>query len=70
MIKVLGVGGKIIIDFLPCSNLEKKIIHDLIVKSFLDDFPTNKIWEWTNGGSFEIERERDKSPLKLLVQDN
>ena len=70
LIKVLGIGGKIIIDFLPCSKSEKRIIHDLVVESFLDDIPTNKIWGWTNGGSFELERERDKSPLKLLVQNN
>ena len=70
LIKVLGIGGKIIIDFLPCSKLEKRIIYDLIVESFLEDIPTNRIWGWTNGGSFELERERDKSPLKLLVQDN
>ncbi len=70
LIKVLGIGGKIIIDFLPCSKLEKRIIYDLIKSSFLDDFLTNKIWGWTRGGSFELERERDKSPLKLLVQHN
>ena len=47
LIKVLGIGGKIIIDFLPCSKLEKKMIHDSIVEYFLDDISTNKIWGWT-----------------------
>ena len=70
LIKVLGIGGKIIIDFLPCTKPEKRVIYDFIVNYFLDDMPTNKIWGWTNGGSFELERERDKSPLKLLVKDN
>tara|TARA_X000000950_G_scaffold206296_1_gene248211 strand:+ start:171 stop:1208 length:1038 start_codon:yes stop_codon:yes gene_type:complete len=70
LIKVLGSGGKIIIDFLPCTKSQKKVIYNFIVGSFLDDIPKNKIWGWTNGGSFELERERDKSPLKLLVQDN
>ena len=70
LIKVLGIGGKIIIDFLPCSKSEKRKIYDLIVQFFLDDIPKNKIWGWTNGGSFELERERDKIPLTLLVQDN
>tara|TARA_B100000963_G_C22618939_1_gene668848 strand:- start:87 stop:1124 length:1038 start_codon:yes stop_codon:yes gene_type:complete len=70
LIKVLGIGGKIIIDFLPCAKVDKRIIHDFIVSSFLDDIPTNKIWGWTKGGSFELERERDKSPLKLLIEDN
>jgi len=70
LIKVLGVGGKIVIDFLPCTKTEKKVIYDFIVDYFFDDIPTNKIWGWTRGGSFELQRERDKSPLKLLVQDN
>ncbi len=70
LIKVLGIGGKIIIDFLPCTSSEKKVIYDFIVRFFFDDIPTNKIWGWTNGGSFEMQRKRDKSPLKLLVQDN
>ncbi len=70
IIKVLGIGGKIIIDFLPCSRSKKKLIYEFIVRFFLDDIPKNKIWGWTNGGSFELERERDKSPLKLLLWDN
>ena len=37
---------------------------------FLDDNATNKIWGWTKGGAFELERKRDKSPLKLLVHGN
>ena len=67
LIQVLGIGGKIIIDFLPCSNLEKSLIYDFFAKSLQDDF-SNKIWGWTKGGSFELERKRDKTPLKLLIQ--
>ena len=70
LIKILGIGGKIIIDFLPCSKAEKREIHDFFVGSFFDDVLTSKIWGWTNGGSFELERARDKIPLKLLIQDN
>ncbi len=67
LIKVLGIGGKIIIDFLPCPKSEKTIIYNSIVGYFLNDIVPNKIWGWTNGGSFELERKRDKSPLKLLI---
>ena len=52
------------------GTVDKRIVYDFIVTSFLDDIPTNKIWGWTKGGFFELERERDKSPLKLLIQDN
>ena len=67
LIKVLGVGGKIIIDFLPCSKPEKRIIYDFIVRFFLDEMPTNRVWGWTDGGAFELERKRDESPLKILL---
>ncbi len=70
LIKILGIGGKIIIDFLPCSKVEKGIIFDFILESFLDDIPTTKVWGWTGGGLFELERERDKSPLKILIKHN
>ena len=69
LIKILGLGGKIIIDFLPCSKLVQREICELIMV-FLDDNATNKIWGWTNGGAFELERKRDKSPLKLLIHGN
>ena len=70
LIKILGIGGKIIIDFLPCSQGEKRIIFDFIVQSFLNDIPKNKVWGWTDGGLFELEREREKSPLKILLKHN
>ena len=51
-------------------NESKRVIYDFMVEYFFDDIPTNKIWGWTNGGAFELQRERDNSPLKLLVHDN
>ena len=65
--KILGFGGKIIIDFLPCSKIVKREIYDLILSSFSNDNQRNKIWGWTKGGAFELEREREKTPLKLLI---
>ena len=61
LIKILGIGGKIIIDFLPCSKSEKTVIYDFIVRYFLGDIVTHKIWGWTNGGSFELEAKEIKA---------
>ena len=69
-VKILGFGGKIIVDFLPCSKLVKREIEDVFAKFSLDDNQRNKIFGWTKGGTFELERERDKSPLKLLIPNN
>ena len=70
LIKILGFGGKIIIDFLPCSKAAQKEIYEFFVDFFLNDNLRNKIWGWTNGGAFELECERNKSPLKFLVEYN
>ena len=44
-------------------------IHEKILLSFAEDLASTKIWGWTKGGIFELERERDKVPLDLLLQD-
>ena len=69
IIKVLGLGGKILIDFLPCSKELKREIYKNISLSLSRDPVKNKIWGWTKGGIFELERKRDKIPLKLLMED-
>ena len=68
--RILGFGGKIIVDFLPCSKLVKREIEDFFAVFSLDENQKNKIFGWTKGGAFELERERDKSPLKLLIPNN
>ena len=66
IIRVCGFGGKIVIDFLPCSEELRKEIHTKILKLFSKDPVTNKIWGWTKSRIFELERKREKIPLKLL----
>ena len=67
LIKILGLGGKIIIDFISCSKKSKEKIKEKIVCLLSDDYNRTKIWGWTKGGSFELERERDKTPIHLLL---
>ena len=70
VIKICGFGGKILIDFLPCSKSSRKKIYRKFVACFDQDSISNKIWGWTKSGIFEIERKRDKIPLELLIQRN
>ena len=69
VIRVLGFGGKILIDFLPSSQELRKEIFKKIKLLFSEDVVRNKIWGWTKSGLFELERERTKVPLQLLMQD-
>ncbi len=70
IIKVCGFGGKILIDFLPCSQASRKKLHRKVLNYFSKDTVESKLWGWTKGGTFEMERKRDKIPLELLIKDN
>ncbi len=67
IIRVCGFGGKIVIDFLPCAQNVRKRIYKEISNFFFKDSAKIKIWGWTKSGIFELERTRDKIPLKLLM---
>lgn len=67
IIKVCGFGGKILIDFLPCSRYLRQKIYKKMFAFFSNDTEKNKIWGWTKSGVFELERKRNKIPLKLLL---
>ena len=70
LIRILGIGGKILIDFLPCSKSTKRNIFNKMIKLFERDEARNMIWGWTKGGSFELVRERDKTPLNIILRNN
>ena len=67
LIKQRGIGGKILIDFLPSSKGLRKRILNIFQGYSTSDSQKNIVWGWTRGGAFEIERERDKTPLNLLL---
>ena len=67
IIRVCGFGGKILIDFLPCSQASRIKIHRKLLNDFSKDRVKIKLWGWTKGGTFELERKRDKIPLNLLI---
>lgn len=69
MITLLGIGGKIIIDFLPSPFSSKREILSKLRKSLEIDTAKSTIWGWTKSGAFEIERERTKTPIKLVLND-
>ena len=70
VITLCGFGGKILIDFLPSSGEARKEIYKKMSLCFSGDTVKNKIWGWTKSGIFELERKRDKIPLKLLIANN
>ena len=67
IIRVCGFGGKILIDFLPCSPASRRKIYKKLLNYFSKDTVKIKLYGWTKGGTFELERKRNKIPLKLLI---
>ena len=67
-IRIKGIGGKIIIDFVPSSLKNRVKIKTILAKMFSSDPITTKIYGWTRGGNFEIDRERSKVPLSFLCR--
>ena len=65
-IKVRGIGGKIIIDFMPTNSENRSRITERLIEMFSSDPILTKIHGWTKGNNFEIERERSKLPLSFL----
>ena len=55
------------IDFLPCSQASRRKIYRKLLNDFSKDRVKIKLWGWTKGGTFELERKRDKIPLNLLI---
>ena len=62
-IRVRGIGGKIVIDFLPTSKRNRIKIRESLVNMFSSDSISTQVFGWTSGNNFEIERKRSKTPL-------
>ena len=54
IIKAFGFGGKIFIDFLPCTLELREEIFRKISIFFAEESVKSKIWGWTKSGIFEL----------------
>lgn len=67
-IRIKGIGGKIVIDFIPTSKTNRIQIEETLESIFSSDPISTTIYGWTKGNNFEIERKRSKVPLSLFNQ--
>lgn len=67
VIRILGIGGKIVVDFVPCSSKSRKKIFGFFKKNFQSDITKTVVYGWTKMGNFEIERARSKIPIDLVL---
>ena len=67
-IRIKGIGGKIVIDFIPTSKENRVHIEETLIGIFSSDPISTQIYGWTRGNNFELERKRSKVPLSLFNQ--
>ncbi len=63
-----AIGGKVIIDFLPCSKEEKKEVLSKLTLGLKSGGGRFTVFGWTKGNNFEVEAVRHKVPLNLLMK--
>ena len=67
IIRILGIGGKIVIDFIPSDVSFKFKIKNELINFFESDPIKTMVYGWTKMGNFEIERARYKVPLSKII---
>lgn len=66
-LRLRGLGGKIAVDFAPMSKQHRRTLEEALKKAFRDDAIETSIVGWTGLGLFELQRKRERWPLKELL---
>ncbi len=66
-LRLRAIGGKVVIDFLPCSSFHKDQIFKKLDELFRLDIRKHIVFGWSKGGNFEVEISRDRVPLNIVL---
>ncbi|MEL7461327.1 MAG: ribonuclease E/G, partial [Pseudomonadota bacterium] len=66
-LRLRGLGGKIVVDFAPLPKSARRGVEDALKKAFRADPIETSLVGWTTLGLFELQRKRERWPLKELV---
>ena len=61
-----GLGGQITLDVAPMPKKERRGVEDALRRAFRDDGSETVLAGWTPLGHFELQRKRDRWPLRQL----
>lgn len=66
-LRLRGLGGQIVIDFAPLPKRDRATLDQVLKAAFKGDGTETTLVGWTNMGLYEINRKRDRVPLRYLI---
>lgn len=66
-LRLRGLGGQIVIDFAPMAKRDRGTLDQILKAAFRTEATETVLVGWTLMGLYEINRKRDRIPLKLLI---
>ncbi|MGR3572243.1 ribonuclease E/G [Brevirhabdus sp.] len=64
LLRLKGLGGQILIDFAPLAKKDRRTLEQVLGAAFRADGGECSLAGWTPLGNFELQRKRDRLPLK------
>ena len=66
-LRLSGLGGQIVVDFAPMPKKDRRKLEDAMKAAFRRDGAEAALAGWTPLGNFELQRKRDRVPLREVV---
>ena len=63
-LRLRGLGGQIVVDFVSMSKAHRKQVEQSLRAAFKADPIETSLVGWTQMGLFELQRKRERLPLK------
>lgn len=64
-LRLRGLGGQITVDFAPMPKKDRKALEHALRAAFRQDATETSLVGWTPLGHYELQRKRDRVPLRL-----
>ncbi len=66
-LRLRGLGGQIVIDFAPMGKKDRRVVETALKKALRHDGIETSLAGWTPLGHLELNRKRERRPLKELL---
>jgi ribonuclease G len=66
-LRLRGLGGQIVVDFAPMPKKDQRVIEQILRAGFKADGIETALVGWTGLGHFELQRKRERLPLKEVL---
>ena len=67
-LRLRGLGGQIVVDFAPMAKKDRAALDQVLKGAFRGDGAETSLAGWTPLGNYEIQRKRDRMPLREALQ--